>query len=379
MMIRFLLLLLFAMVLSACGSHKEKSSEPRVLSVYPKNTLFHLYYSGTIKPLEQELVISPASGIISKMSFHYGDFVKKGDVLFTLHSPELETEFREAISNYLRVKQSFLTSKKSMTGTEMLFKEKIISEQEYLSEQNQYRNNLLSYIEATTKLEQFLVNLPAYQQKIINLSNFDLEEAEKILQEKLEDLTIYAPTSGIILFPEEKTSDGMKELQVGSLFKKNDVLLEIGNLSGISISANVSENDINHLKPGVSVLITFSSESELELRGAIISIAKQAKNTENTGFSTFPVVIHVPKITDDQLQKIRVGMNAKLDILIEEGASIKIPIEAVYQKDNRNWVKKINPSNGKIQEVEVETGPTTQYEVTILKGIKQGDKVLLHD
>jgi HlyD family secretion protein len=376
-MLRKIYLILFLLALAACKAKQADQNAVQFVTVYPKRNTMHLYYSGNIRPIQQDLIISPANGLVSKLNFNYGDFVKRGDAIFTIHSPEMETEFRQTISNYLKVKQTFLASKKSMLGSEMLYKEKIISEQEFLNEQSSYRNNLLSYIEATTKLQQFLVNLPAYQQKLLNLASLNFDEAKDVLQSKLEDLTINARSSGIILFPEAKSSEAAKELKVGSEIKKNEALLEIGDLTGVAVTANVTENDIKYLCPGISVLMTFASEPELELQGKIVSVAKQAKNAESTGFSTFPVAIQVPKLKPYQLQKLRVGMNAKLDILVEEPASLRVPINAVHQKENLKFIHKLNPVTHKIESVPVETGTTTQFEVTITKGLKQGDVVAI--
>lgn len=367
---------LFVLVLTVIGCHSKKSdSKSRIITVYPRSDTTHLFYSGVVKPIQENLVISPAGGIISKMNHHYGDVVKKGDVLFTIHSPEMERDFREAITSYLRVKQSYLTSKKSMIGTEMLYKEKIISEQEYASEKGQYQNNLLSYIEASTKLKQFLTYLPAFQAAFLNADEIDLQQATQLLQKNMDDVTIQAPASGLILFPEHKSSED-KEFQTGVEVKKSDVLVAIGDLTGLSITANVTENDINKIKPGSAVRLSFQSNLELELKGTIVSVARQAKTNDNANFSTFPVVIQVPAITEQVAQKIRIGMNTKLDILIEDPPAIKIPIEAVTEKDHTNYVTIIT-ADGKTKLRKVITGSTGQNDVTIISGLSKGDRVLM--
>jgi len=270
-------ILLCTLILACCHSHEKQSKEKHIITAYPRSSTQHLYYNGVIKPLKEEVIISPSSGVVSKMFFHYGDFVKKGDLLFTLHSPEMESQFREAISNYLRVKQANLNSKKSMMGTEMLHKEKIISEQEYESEKSQYQNNMLSYVEASNKLKLFLNYIPSFQKELIDFPVLNLEDAKKLLQENIEDLAIYAKTSGIILFPEERSGGNAKQLQVGSDIKRDDILLAIGDLTGLSVTANVTENDINHLTTGLPVILTFVSDLELDLHGKIISAREALK------------------------------------------------------------------------------------------------------
>jgi HlyD family secretion protein len=371
--------ILLCVFLLVCCHSKEQKKDPVVVTVYPSSTMQHLYYNGVVKPLQEEAIISPTDGVISKVNFHYGDFVRKGDLLFTIHSSEMESQFREAISNYLRIKQAYLNSEKSMSGTEMLFKEKIISEQEYLNERSQYQNNLLSFVEASTKLKQYLSYLPSFHQQILTTPILKLEDAQKLLDENVEDLAIYAKSPGIVLFPEEKNGNSAKLLQLGSNIKKEDILLVIGDLSGLSITANVAEKDINRLIPNLKVTLTFASDLELELHGKIISVAKQAINLEGVNLVTFPVIVHVENLKPQQLKKIRVGMNAKLDILLEEPPAIKVPISAVHGKDNKSWLTVINEKSGKPTEVEVKTGTTTLTDIYILKGLQAGDKVLIDD
>lgn len=373
--IKVFVLILIGALLASC--HSSKSHDSQIITVYPSSNIRHLYYNGTIKPIQEHLVISPAAGVISKMSFHYGDIVKKDDVLLTIHSPDMEREFRESIANYLRAKQAYLNSKKSMVGTEMLYKEKIISEQEYESEKGQFQNNTLSFVEANTKIKQFLAYLPSFQEKFLEPNEINLNEAVKVLEANLDDLTITAPSSGIILFPTEKNSDE-QQLAVGREVKKNDALMAIGNLSGLSVTANVTENDINSIKLGSTVILSLRSDLELDLRGAIVSIAKQARPGENSGFSTFPVVIQVAHLPPTVIQKIRVGMNTKLDVLLEDPPSIKIPITAVHQKDQKFYVDIVD-ANGHSIEQEILPGNTSQHEVTVLKGLKKGDRVVIHD
>ncbi|MBA2655346.1 MAG: efflux RND transporter periplasmic adaptor subunit [Gammaproteobacteria bacterium] len=378
-MLPYFCALIVCILLAACHSQENAKKQTNIITVNLRSSDAHLYYNGTIKPIQEDLIISPAGGVISKINFHYGDFVKKGDLLFTIHSQEMENEFRETISNYLRVKQSYLDSKKSIMGTEMLYNEKIISEQEYSNEKSQYHNNFLNFIDASNKLKHYLVFMPSSLQTTMDMSVSDTNGVSKILQENMQDLTIYAQTSGIVLFPEEKSSDGVKELHAGSRIKRDDVLLNIGDLSGLSVTANISENEVNRLKVGAPAILSFASDLELELRGKIVSIAKQAKNGENIGFSLFPVVIHIPQLPPDKLNKIRVGMNAKIDMVIEDPPAIRIPIAAVFQKDDRQWVKIIDPKTEKIIDREVKTGPTTQNEVMIQSGLHSGDRVIAND
>jgi HlyD family secretion protein len=376
-MLKFFGIIILCIFLIACD-HQDRKRQT-IISVEKISTNKHIYYNGIIKPIHEQLIISPAGGVVSKINFHYGDFVSKNELLFTIHSPQIEDEFREVIGNYLRMKQAYLNGKKSLAGTEMLYKEKIVSEQEYLNEKNQFQVNFLNYIEASNKLKKYLVFIPSYKQELIDnsLSNFDA--MSKILKESIEDLIISAPTSGIILFPEDRNSDNSKLLQIGSQIKKDEVLLDIGDLSGLSVTINATESDVNHLSLGLPVSLSFSSDLELELHGNIASIAKQAVDTTNNDFTLFPVTINILKINRGQLNKIRIGMNAKVDVLIQEPPAIKIPIESVFQKNDKFWVTIFDPKTHKRSNREVKTGETSLTDITILSGLNPGEKIIVDD
>lgn len=372
-------LILSLFIVVACSHSDKKKTSLNEITVTPKNEIVHLYYTGMIRPLQEELISAPATGVVKKVNFHYGDIVRQGQLLFTIHSPELENEFRETMSQFLRSKQAYLMSQTNMQGTQDLYNEKIISEQEYTNEKSQLQNNLLSYIEASNKLQQLIKNIPQAQKTIRDISLSDVDKVKQLLTQQFEDLAIYAQNSGIVLFPDKSGGNENKEIHIGNEIKKGEVALVLGNLSGLTINTDISEMDINRVRAGQRVKISFTAEPDLSLEGLIVSVAKQAKTTENNALTSFPVVIQVPTLSENQIEKIRIGMSAKVDIAITEPPLIKIPINAVFQKAGRNWVTRINPERGKKEAVEVETGNTTLNEVTILHGLNNGDRVVLDD
>lgn len=376
-MFRYICLFVLCLSLNAC--HHKSTKENIVFYVEKKSDKRHLYYQGVVKPINEELIISPTGGIVTKINFHYGDFARKGDLLLTIRSPQMENEFREAMINYLKIKQAYLNSKKSMTGTEILYKEKIISEEEYFNEESQYQVNFMNYIEASNKLKQYLMFIPSFKQELIDQSLSHLNDMKKILQQDIKEIFIFAPSSGIILFSEEKDPSNLKLLQIGSQVKKDDMLLTIGDLSGLSIKTYVHENDICQLSVGMPVNLTFQSDLETELQGNIVSIAKQAINNGNADLTLFPIVMNVSKMTSYQLGKIYIGMNAKIDIIIQEHSSIRIPIKAVFQKENKNLVTVVDPKTNRMTDREVVTGRTSLEDVIILEGLSNGEKIIVHD
>jgi hypothetical protein len=169
-------------------------------------------------------------------------------------------------------------------------------------------------------------------------------------------------------------------LQIGSQVKENQALVAIGDLSGISTTAQVSELVINKIKPGQKVTVSLDALPNITIYGTVKSVGAQAQPAAEGGgpggIATFPVTVIVPTLTPQQANLIRVGMTSKIQITIENPAQIMIPINAVYQKGNISMVKVID-AKGKSREVPVVTGQTTLSEVAILQGLKPGDRVVI--
>jgi HlyD family secretion protein len=375
--------LLAVLLLFGCHSNQDEQGakdSKQVITVNKQPNIAHLYYNGVIKPIKDELIISPANGIVTKVNFQYGDTITKGQQLLTLNSIDLENEFREIFTSYLKAKQAYLNSMNNMRGVEELRKAQIISDQEYFNEKSQYQNGLLAYLDAQHKLEQIAKDVPEISHKLNKLTLNDTQLIQALLRERFNIAVIHAQSSGIVLFPENSNADNdNKQIHLGYEVKKGDVLLAIGDLSGIAINTEVNEIDVNRLYRGQKVKITLSSQPEELLHGEVISVARQAKSSGNGELAMFPIVIHVPELTPQQVQNVRIGMSAKADIIISEPVQIKIPINAVFDKSGHHWVTIVDPSSGRKKAVVVTTGATTLHEVTILNGLKSGDKVINHD
>ena len=86
---------IFALILVSCGNHeKPKASQTAAMQTFevkPQPLHKTLHFTGTIQPLHESTLTSPMEAVVESMDFHYGQMVKKGDVVLTLnHLPELK-------------------------------------------------------------------------------------------------------------------------------------------------------------------------------------------------------------------------------------------------------------------------------------------------
>ena len=171
---------------------------------------------------------------------------------------------------------------------------------------------------------------------------------------------------------------------MGTEIKAGQLLLSIGDLSGFSTQVKVNEVNIVNMKPGMGATITGDAFPGIILHGKVSSVASQANPDSSGGgggggvSSMYNVDVRVPNVPSKLSKTIRVGMTSKVEIDIEFPSQISLPIKAVFQKNGQSMVTVID-SQGKNNDVPVETGLTTPTDVVVTKGIKPGDKVVIHD
>lgn len=390
-MLRVIALLLLSLAFFLEGCHEKVNRGNKQLTTVTatlKAVPTQLYYAGTVAPIRIYNVTSPADGVVKSLSFKYGQRVKQGDVLLVLTSTKLQEDFHSALTDYLKAKTAYTNAQINFQGTQELMKAQIISKQEFLSDQDQYQDAVLSYITAKNALEKIVRKIPQINtQQLEQLSESDFAKLQTLLAVQSSDLTITAPQTGVVLSAKSgggdggdgsDSGDGAKTLQVGSQIKQDQTLLTIGDLSGIETTVPAGENVINEIKPGQAVTVSLDALPNVTLSGVIKSVGAQAQTSggEQSGVANFPVIVDVPKIPPNQSEKIRVGMSTKVNITLPNPAEITVPISAVNQTDGTATVTILGP-HGKPVVVPVVTGRTTVDEIAIVKGLKPGDQVVL--
>ena len=146
-------------------------------------------------------------------------------------------------------------------------------------------------------------------------------------------------------------------------------------MSGLSVTLDVNEVDINQLQSGQKATITGSAFPGITLQGYVEHIEKQA-SSKNSNLPTFTTHITIPQLTAEQAQVIHVGMSAKIKINLEENDVIMIPIKAVFQENGQSKVKVKNELTNQIDSIPVITGKTNLSEVSIEQGLRPGDVIV---
>ncbi len=369
--------LLTVLLLSACQDKgvKAKLSQEIFATAAIKTKVSTLRFSGEIEPLRESVVIASADGVVSQLLFKFGEEVSKGKTLVEIKSSQLQKNFDETLTAYLKAKDALAVEKAIYIGSQKLWAAGLIAKNTYDADKSTLYSSELSFVQAKNKLQMLIeANQIKHTKGLLDLNLADIDKVKKALNQNTDKTTLVAPIAGVLLLPPKVDSD--KEIHLGSHVKESDVLALIGDLSGFVVRVKVSEVDVDKLAVGMKAQVTGVSFQGQTLEGEVTQVNAQAlSGTASSGLPQFGATIRVKNIPDVIKKHIRIGMSADITIHLNESHKLVVPTKALHHDALATWVNK--KEAGRCVKQLVATGQPFAGDVAIISGLKAGDKVCL--
>lgn len=377
---RYQLLIAAVVLLGMASCHKGRPKAPKASSssyevkAIPVHKTLH--FTGTVQPLQEHSLTSPMEAIVESMPFHYGQLVKKGDVIVTLNSNELQKQYNETLTDYLKAKDSYTIAKAKFVGTQDLWNVGLLSKNNYLSEKSSIATSRVALMQSTRKLTEMLEKMDDNSVKnLSDLSLTDFDKVRKILSSSHNLIRIKATGDGVLLYPPKTGDDKTTRVTVGAAVKPGQVLGLVGDLQGISVEIDVPEIDIDKIRPGMAATVSGVAFGKHQLKGKVVAVNAQASASGSGGLPSFTAVVVVNALTPEQLQWIKVGMSAAIELKVDSNNQLVVPIAAVTREKGNSMVL-VQLANGRTEKRVITTGSALTDSVVVESGLKAGDVVL---
>ena len=383
--------------------------------------------SGKVFPKTEVKISSDVSGEIVELYIQEGDSVTAGQVLARVDPEAYNSQVERAqagvnssksgVANALsqieastaqmeQIKAQLANAKDIHRRNEKLFKEGVISEQDFEASQTNVRT-----LESNLKAAE--ANIRSAQQSA-RASEFQVKSAEATLKElntNLKRTTIYASMSGIV----SKLNVEKGERVVGTSMMAGTEILRIADLKEMEVQVEVTENDLPRIALGQVVDIEIDAYLDRQFKGKVVEIAHTANiatggsgtgvvNLTTDQVTNFVVTIDITADSYADLVKpgkpypFRPGMSASVEIYTQTVENVvSVPIQAVgtrdrEKKDEEAKAKPVNQTSSfqdDIMEVvfvymegdtldmrEVKTGIQNNDFIQIISGVKEGEEVV---
>jgi len=249
-------------------------------------------------------------------------YVKKGQQLFTIYSPDLVSTEQE----YLLARQNRKTLPSDPHGMA-----------------TQESGWLLDAAEE--RLRQF--GVPA---TVITT----LEQSGKVVRE----IAVESPASGFIV---------ERNALPNAYVQPDTKLYTIADLSTVWVYANVYQDAVGRLKPGDQAQVTVDAYPGRDFNGRVDQILPQVDPATRT--------VRVRLVLRNPGVALKPGMYVNVDIDIALGKQLVIPATAVLQSGSRS-IAFIDHGQGNLEPREIQTGPQIDDTIVVLKGLHPGEHIV---
>ncbi len=342
--------------------------------------------TGKIEPLTKVEVKSKASGIVKRVLVDYGDHVKAGQTLVELDKEQLEARVREARANLMAAQAAVKASqatfernkvdaegpdvpflKASMDRARHLHSDGLISEAVLEDSEKAYQLALNKQMSSTRNL--------AVSRADIARSEAQVAQAQAVLDSDEEDLrnsTIVSPMDGIVLSKDVEVGDAVSSILV--LGSQATLVMTLGDVSEVYVKGKVDEADISRVYLSQPARITVESLKGKTFEGKVTKISPMGVEKDNVTTFEVRVSIHNPS------GELKANMSANAEVIQQEKKGVLLVPEAavVYDKDRKTFleVPDAKAENGR-RKIAAELGISNGVKAELVKGLKEGDKVIL--
>lgn len=372
------------------------------LAVKPDPLVHQIGLVGKIEPDTIITLTAPFDGNVLANLVEQGQRVDAGQVLLRMDPATLEVQLRDALSAQLkarrtvqemqdwnsspavsRARRSLRTAEmtagntqRKLTESENLFKRGIIPRNELDDLKQQTQQQQLDLASARMDLQQAQAQGQGEYRQIADMELTNATVKYEALHTLLDGKEVKAPFSGIVVpAPGSNNSpqsggNNNAPVQAGSKVSQGQVLFGLANIERLKIVARVSELDINQLHPGQAVEVMGDGFDGERLTGSVSVVSGLAIASDSQGSAQFPVTLSIPKLTAQQLQRVRLGMSARLTIVTYNNAqAIVVPSQAINRDDMT--VEYRAAMDKPVERVKVTTGQSTAQGVEVF-GLKRG-------
>lgn len=370
------------------------------LAVKPDPLVHQIGLVGKIEPDTTLTLTAPFDGTVQANLVEQGQQVEAGQVLLRMDPAILEVQLREALSAQLkarrtvqemqdwdsgptvsRARRSLRTAEMSagntqrkLTESENLFQRGIIPRNELDDLRQQTQQQQLDLASARSELQQALDQGKGEYRQIADMELTNATVKYDALHTLLEGKELKAPFSGIVVPPPGNNatqggSNNNAPVQAGSRVNQGQVLFGLANIERLKIVAKVSELDINQLHQGQAVEVMGDGFDGERLSGSVSVVSGLAISSDGQGSAQFPVTLSIPKLTPQQLQRVRLGMSARLTIVTYNNEQAMVIPSQALQADMT--VEYRAAMDKPVERVKVTTGQSTPQGVEVF-GLKPG-------
>ena len=353
--------------LAGCGQEnpqtneeKKNSMETVTLSQISVKEIGLLTVIASPKPFNEAIIVSARvlanqdkeaqvgsmlSGRVHNVSVNIGDYVKAGQILMDVEGLEIGT----VKSDYLKAKAQLDLTKADFERHKILFEQKIGSKQSFYEAQAEFEKASAEFKAEDAKIH----SIGLTDEEVINGNDTGKEHTSGTLP-------VRSPISGIVV---------ERNVIIGQPVDESTNAFKIIDISSVWVDGQIYEKDINKVTKKTNSSFTSASYPGEIFKGKIIHIGQIIDPQTRT--------ITVRAELSNLNGKLKPQMFGELQIPVgDKSSAILLPAECVIKINNSDYIF-VQRNDSTFEKRGVMIGSTSNEQVEIIKGVKDGERVVI--
>ena len=198
------------------------------------------------------------------------------------------------------------------------------------------------------------------------------------LERQLKACVIKATQPGLVAYGPISSGSAYRynePIEEGAAVRLRQTILTIPNMEAMGVHVSVHESQVKKVRIGQRVRVRVDAEPGKELFGQVAEVAvlpDSSSSRYTPNLKVYPCTVHIDGLND----WLKPGMNAKVDIIVNDLASvIYVPVQSIEVENDHHFCY-VNTGN-ELQRREVSTGAFNDEFIEVLKGLDLGENVAL--
>jgi HlyD family secretion protein len=376
------ILALLGLAMSSVGSSRLKVQKERLSIATVQEGPFQEFIpiNGEVRAQNTVFVTAIEGGQVKQIYLEGGEIVKKGDMILQLANPQVELSYMNLQTNLLEQADQLRNTKITLETSELLLKDQLVQiqfqvadlGQQFERNQKLFKDSVISEQEFMTlknNYEQFLKREKLMLERIRKDSILRIQQLKQVdkslalvdrnldaIQASLSNLTITAPIPGQL---------STVDVEWGEQVNQGQRIAQVDDLDGYKVRAQIDEHYISRITTGLKGQFPFDGQNHE------LIITKIYPEVTSGSFEVDMALV------DEAPRGIKRGQNLQIRLaLSDETQAILIPRGGFYQSTGGNYVYVLSDNGSRAYQRDIKINRQSDRHYEITRGLHPGERII---
>jgi RND family efflux transporter MFP subunit len=333
-----------------------------VTAISPAQANAVLTASGYVVAQRQAAVASKGTGRLEYLGVEEGDVVKAGQIIARLENTDIVAALAQAKANLAVAKARLPQSQADLQEATIQYEryktlvaDQLVPRADFDAAEARYKRSVAAVVADSAAIRA-------------------AEAAVRGAEIALEYTNIRAPFDGTVL---TKNADvGEIVAPFGAATSARAAVVSIADMSSLEVEADVSESNIQRIKPGQPCEIILDAYQGTRYPGVVSKIVPTADRAKATVLTKIKFVERDERVLPEMSAKVTFLSKASAENIMTSAKKIAVPPAAILTRENQKVAFVVR--DGSVTETPVEIAGTLGNLLEVRGGLAEGNQVVLN-